>query len=481
MSHPKKTLYTDYCVIGGGSGGLSFAAGAAQMGLDVVLLEEKKMGGDCLNSGCVPSKALLACARGKETLHRMQSMGWMMDETKDVPLDFTKAMAHVHQTIKTIEPHDSMERFQSLGVKVFLERGSFVDGQTVETPTHRIQAKRFIVATGSHPFVPPIPGLDQIPYHTNETIFHLKERPEHLVVIGGGPIGIEMAQAFRHLGSRVTVIEAVQVLPKDDASMVARLKNILRDQGVVLLEKTGVQKVQKHKNGVTVITQSGDGPETAITASHLLVATGRRPNLTRLDLDKAGISHGPQGIHVNERLQTINPKVFAIGDCAGGFQFTHVAGFQAGLALMNSLFRLRGRKSRRVIPWVTYTHPELAHVGALETDLQKARRTYGVYEMSFEENDRAQAEKQTQGWIKILCTSRGRILGATILGHGAGDLIYPWVMAMQNGMKLHQVVQTIAPYPTFSDMHVRVAGKFFQEKISGCFGKKIVGLFRKFL
>ncbi|MFU8797233.1 MAG: dihydrolipoyl dehydrogenase family protein, partial [Gammaproteobacteria bacterium] len=312
---------------------------------------------------------------------------------------------------------------------------------------------------------PPIEGLSTVPYLTNETIFDLKELPKHLVVIGGGPIGIEMAQAFLRLGSQTTVLEAFSALPKDDPEITTKLKEILISEGIDLNENVKISSIKQVKQEIHVEYQTSDGKPKTLKASHIIVATGRRPNIQNLNLDAAGIKFSPRGIEVNAHLQTSNPKVYAIGDCTGGYQFTHVAGYHAGLVIRNSIFGLKTKVETRAIPWVTYTDPELAHVGFMESQLQEKQISYKVLHMNFDENDRAQAEKRTDGMIKVLVSPKGYVLGATILGVHAGELIYPWVMAIQNKLKLTAITSSIAPYPTLSDISKRVAGSFYTEKI----------------
>ncbi|MCT4635092.1 MAG: FAD-dependent oxidoreductase [Rickettsiales bacterium] len=467
----KAILKPDFCIIGAGSGGLSFAAGAVQMGASVVLLERNKMGGDCLNYGCVPSKALISAAKIAHKIKLAEEFGWSIDKAK---VNFKKVHDHVRSVIDAIAPNDSVDRFEKLGAHVILKEGKFIDEETIELDNQLIKAKRFIIATGTSPFIPSIKGLPSVPYHTNETIFDLQELPEHLVVIGGGPIGIEMAQSFSRLGSKVTVLEAFTALPKDDPEITSKLKNILNKDGVEIYEHVQILEIEKSKNDIHITYKVEEGKEEQIIASHVLVATGRRPNIKSLDLEKAKINSSLRGIIVNEHLQTSNSKVYAIGDCSGGYQFTHVAGYHASLAIKNSIFRLRSKVYTQAIPWVTYTDPELAHVGFLESQLKEQNIDYKVLHMGFNENDRAQAERETEGSIKILVSPRGKIFGATILGIGAGELIYPWVMAIQNNLNISAVANSIAPYPTLSDINKRVAGSYYIDKIFSPFMKKIV-------
>lgn len=472
----KKILKPDFCVIGGGSGGLSFAAGAVQMGASVILLEHKKMGGDCLNTGCVPSKALIAASKFGHFIKEGHHFGWSLNGK----VEFEKVHAHIHAVIARIAPHDSVERFEKLGAHVVLEEGTFLDKNTLQTENYIIKAKRFVIATGSIPFIPSIEGLNSVPFYTNELIFDLKELPEDFVVIGGGPIGMEMAQAFLRLGSKVTVLEAFSALPKDDPRMTGRLKHIVQKEGLELYENVKIHSVSSEKKGARIHYATSEGEEKMVIASHILVATGRRPNIQHLNLDAAHVKYSPRGIEVNENLRTSNRKIYAIGDCTGGYQFTHVAGYHAGLVMRNSIFRLGAKVETRAIPWVTYTDPELAHVGFLESQLQGKNIPYKVLLMDFDENDRAQAENRTEGSIKILASPKGYVLGATILGTHAGELIYPWVIAIQNKLKLSQIASSITPYPTLNDITKRVAGSFYTEKIFSETMKKIVRILMRF-
>jgi pyruvate/2-oxoglutarate dehydrogenase complex dihydrolipoamide dehydrogenase (E3) component len=473
----KKLRKADFCVIGAGSGGLSFAAGAVQMGASVILVERGKMGGDCLNYGCVPSKALLAAAKFAHEFKRSEDFGWAIESAT---VDFKRVHQHVHKVMAAIAPHDSVDRFERLGVNIILGKGAFQDKETLETPRHIIKAKRFIIASGSSPFVPPVEGLHDIPYYTNETIFDLQKLPEHLVVIGGGPIGIEMAQAFSRLGSEVTVLEAFNALPKDDPEFTVPLLEVLHKEGIVLKEKVKISNVTSKGKKIEIAFVDSDEKSLTLSASHLLVAAGRRPNVQDMNLEAAGIEFSPKGIKINRRLQTSNPRIYAIGDCTGGYQFTHVAGYHAGLVLRNSIFRLRAKVQTAAIPWVTYTDPELAHVGATEAQLLEKKIRHQVLSYSFDGNDRAQTDRKTTGKIKVLVTPKGNILGTTILGNNAGELIFPWVMAIQNKLKISSIANTIAPYPTLSEGNKRVAGSYYTAKIFSPFMHRVVKQIMKF-
>ncbi len=467
----KIQLAPDFCVIGAGSGGLSFAAGAAQMGASVVLVERSKMGGECLNAGCVPSKALIAAAQIGHDIQTASKFGWRLKKSK---VDFKKVHDHIQGVIAAISPHDSVERFEKLGVRVILEEGQFKDDRTLETTTHLIQAKRFVIATGSHPFVPPLEGLSQIPYYTNETIFDLQELPQHLVVIGGGPIGIELAQAFYRLGSQVTVLEAFKALPKDDPEITAKLKGILIEEGINIQETVKIISFHKKLKKIECFYEDDKGKNHKILATHVLVATGRRPSIKSLNLEAAHIKFSSKGIDVDSTLRTSNARVYAIGDCIGGYQFTHMANYHAGLVIRNGIFKLKAKVQTTAIPWVTYTDPELAHVGFLESQLQAQKIPYKALNLNFDDNDRAQAEHRTEGVIKVLISPKGFILGATILGISGGELIYPWVIAIQNKLKISAIANSIVPYPTLNDINKRIAGQFYVDKLFSSRMKKIV-------
>ncbi|MFZ9035846.1 MAG: dihydrolipoyl dehydrogenase family protein [Francisellaceae bacterium] len=451
-------LNCDIAIIGGGAGGLSVAAGAAQLGVKVVLMESSKMGGDCLNAGCVPSKALLAAAKAQWQARHSEHFGI---DGNSIKTNFKAAMQHVHQVINNIAEHDSVERFEKLGVQVIQDAGKFINRNTVQADDYQITAKRFVIATGSSAFVPPIEGLDSIDYLTNENIFKLNEQPSHLIVVGGGPIGCELAQAFVMLGSQVTILESFKALPKDEEDCAAIVKEQLKATGVILHEGVKVNAIVKQHDGGITVTCEQKGKALTINGSHVLVATGRRANVQGLDLEKAGINYSAKGIVVDNRLRTSNKKIFAIGDVTGGFQFTHVAGYHAGVVIKNALFRLPAKVNYQALPWVTYTEPELAHVGLLTQEAEKQGLTITITEWPFFDNDRAQTEGNTQGKIKILTDKKARILGATIVGRHAGDLILPWVMAIREGRTLRSFTDAIAPYPTLSEISKRVAGDYY--------------------
>jgi pyruvate/2-oxoglutarate dehydrogenase complex dihydrolipoamide dehydrogenase (E3) component len=470
-----KTLEPDLCVIGAGSAGLSVAAGASQMGAETVLIEKGAMGGDCLNVGCVPSKSLLAAGKAATAWRGAERFG-VRAEAPEV--DFAAVHRHVQEVIAAIAPNDSVERFTGLGVEVIRAEAAFEDAQTLVADGVRIRARRFVVATGSRPAVPPVPGLERVAYLTNETVFSLTERPEHLIVVGGGPIGCELGQAFRRLGSKVSIVEMGSLLPKDDPELVALVRQRLLDEGVALHEQARVAGVEPAGNGVAVRLERG-GAETRLEGSHLLLAAGRAPTVEGLNLEAAGVRYGRKGIETDARLRTSNRRVFAAGDVAGGPQFTHMASHHASVILKNALFRLPAKVETRAVPWATYTEPELAHVGLTEAMAREAGHAVNILRWDLHENDRAQAERQTEGVCKAVVTPKGRILGASIAGPHAGELIQPWVLAMSQNLKVSALATFIAPYPTFGEVSKRAAGSFYAPKLFGEKTQKLVRLLLK--
>lgn len=470
-----ETIKTDVLVIGAGSAGLSVAAGASQMGADVVLLEGHRMGGDCLNYGCVPSKALIASAKAAHAQKHTDPFG-IASQTPQI--DYRAAMEHVAQVIAQIAPVDSQQRFEGFGVRVIREFGRFVSPTEVQAGQHRITARRIVIATGSSPQVPPIPGLEQVPYLTNETLFDLREKPEHLLIIGGGPIGIEMAQAHVRLGCAVTVIEGMTALPKDDPDCAALVLDALRKEGVVIEEGAMAAEIRGEPGAIEVEARDGR----MFRGTHLLLAVGRKANTERLNLEAAGIKTTKTGIKVDARMRTSNRRVYAIGDIAGGLQFTHVAGYQAGVILRPILFGLPAKARTSHIPWATYTDPELAQVGQTEAE---ARETHGgkleIATFAYDENDRAIAERKTTGQIKVMVVG-GRPVGVTIVGHNAGELIGLWSLAIANNLKMSQIAGMVAPYPTYSEINKRAAGAYFSPRLfDNPRVKQVVGFVQKWL
>ncbi|MDB5599948.1 MAG: dihydrolipoamide dehydrogenase [Xanthobacteraceae bacterium] len=471
-------LTPDICVIGAGSGGLSVAAAAAAFGVPVVLVEKGRMGGDCLNTGCVPSKALIAAARHMKIIEDAAHFGI---KTARASVDFEKVHAHVHSVIAAIAPNDSKERFTGLGVRVIEGAAKFKDRFTVEVGDIEIKARRFVVATGSTAAIPPIPGLADTPFLTNESVFDLTALPKHLLVIGGGPIGMELAQAFRRLGSQVTVLEASKPLAKDDAECAAIVLDQLAREGVVIRAGVTIQSVKAPKGKtpkIEVTIDGAAGPET-LDGSHLLIAAGRRATVDGLDLEAAGIEYSARGIKIDKGLRTTNKRVYAVGDVAGGPQFTHAANYHAGLVIRNALFRLPVKARAEDIPWVTFTEPELAQVGLTEAEATKRRLKFNVLRWPYHENDRAQAERETHGHIKVITDRRGRILGATIVGAQAGELISTWTLAISQRLNIRAFTGFVVPYPTLAEIGKRAAITFFTPSLTRRWVRRIIGLLRR--
>jgi pyruvate/2-oxoglutarate dehydrogenase complex dihydrolipoamide dehydrogenase (E3) component len=469
-------ISADLCVIGAGSGGLSVAAAAAAFGRKVVLIERRKMGGDCLNYGCVPSKALLAAGKRAHAMRTASQFGIANVEPQ---IDPRAVHDHVHGVIAAIEPNDSAERFTGLGVRVIHAAARFVDKSTVVAGEYRIKARRFVIATGSSPAVPPIPGLDSAPYFTNETIFENQERLDDLIVIGGGPIGMEMAQAHARLGSRVTVIEAAKAFGKDDPELAKVVIERLAGEGITIMEDTKVERVEGGVGRVRVHVTSGD-KKYVLDGTHLLVATGRKPSTADLGLEAAGIRYDAKGIKVNGGLKTSNRRVFAIGDVIGGLQFTHVANYHAGIVIRRALFRLPAKTDTSIIPWVTFTEPELAHVGLQEEEARKAWGKINVLRWPYHENDRAQTERETGGQIKVITAKNGRILGATIVGAEAGEIIGMWALAVSQKMKINAMVGWISPYPTLTEINKRAAYRYYATAPNKPWVRKVISFLAKF-
>jgi pyruvate/2-oxoglutarate dehydrogenase complex dihydrolipoamide dehydrogenase (E3) component len=472
-----RLLKPDICVIGAGSAGLTVAAGAAQLGAATALIEAGKMGGDCLNYGCVPSKALLAAAKAA-TQHR-HAEGFGVDYAPP-HIDLARVQAHIKQTIAGIAPHDSVERFEGLGVTVLRSHAEFIDERTIEAGDARISARRFVLATGSSAFVPPIAGLDQVPYLTNETVFERVAEIRDLIVLGGGPIGVELAQAFARLGARVQLVEMARLLPRDDSQAVELVRASLLRDGVALHEKSTAAEAQRVGDRIRLAIRNAKVDTQWLEGGHLLVAVGRKPRVEKLGLERAGIAATAKGIQVDSGLRTTNRRVYAVGDCTGGPAFTHVGGHQAGLVIRSALFRLPARFDSRALPWVTYTDPELAQIGLTEEAARKEHTEIVVTHQPAGDNDRARTERQEEGFLKIVSDRRGRVLGVTIVGPEAGELLAPWCLMMARNLKLSALAGPMLPYPTLSELGKRAAGQFYAAKLFAPFTRRLVHVLRWF-
>lgn len=467
-------IFADICVIGAGSGGLSVASAASQLGINVVLLEGNKMGGDCLNYGCIPSKSLIAASKSAHALTKGEPFG-----VKSVypEVDFSKVKAHISNVIKKIEPHDSVERFEKLGVKVIRHYGKFISKNEVMAGDTLIKARKFVISTGSQPLIPKINGLKNIEYYTNENIFDLKELPKNLIIIGGGPIGMEMAQAYSRLGANVTVLEAKNILEKDDPEAVSIAIMQLKSDGVQIKENSLVINIEKDSDSIKVITSDGS----IYNGSHLLIAAGRKSNIKYLDLDKANVHHLDQNIKVDSYLKTSNKRIYAIGDVTAKWQFTHSAEYQASIIIKSAIFGLKIKQKTHHIPWTTYLDPEIAQVGLTEA---QAHKEYGnkvsIVKVNYRDNDRAIAELEPIGFVKVM-VFKGRPVGATIVGKQAGELIQIWCLALSNKLKMTAISSMISPYPTLGELNKRVANAYLAPIVlNNIFIKWIVRFFKKF-
>ncbi len=442
----------DLVIIGAGSAGLSFAAGAVQMGAGVVLIEGGKMGGDCLNTGCVPSKALIEAARRAKGAASAKNLGV---SCHDVTVDYASVMHHVRETIAAIEPHDSQERFEGLGVRVIRGYAEFASKNSIRVGNETVTARRIVVATGAIPIAPPINGLDAVAYFTNETFFENRNRPDHLIIIGGGPIGVEMAHAHAQLGIKTTLIESFEILPREIAKSREIVRTKLLQDGVTVFENCDVRSIKE--NGAIKSITLGDGQ--MVKGSHILVATGRRANVQGLNLSAAGIETTDVGIKVDDSLRTTNRAVYAIGDVIGQEQFTHLAGYHASLVVRSALFGLPAKVRKNHIPRVTYCDPEVASVGDISdgTGIETYRVTYDGL-------DRAIAGARTDGFAQIW-VKNGRVRGATIVGAQAGELIHFWSLVIAQNLKLLKASSVITPYPTLSDINKKLIGAYFTPRL----------------
>jgi pyruvate/2-oxoglutarate dehydrogenase complex dihydrolipoamide dehydrogenase (E3) component len=472
-----RLLKPDICVIGAGSAGLSVAAGAAQLGAETVLIEAGEMGGDCLNFGCVPSKALLAAAKAA-TQHR-HAAGFGV-EFAPPRIDLSRVQAHIRETIAAIAPHDSVERFEGLGVTVLRSWAKFIDARTLEAGDARIRARRFVLATGSSPFIPPIAGLDQVPYLTNETVFEHVTEIRDLIVLGGGPIGVELAQGFARLGAKVQVVEMARLLPRDDREAAELVRASLLRDGVALHEGSTASDVQRAGDRIRLAIRDAKGETSWLDGAHLLLAVGRRPRVDNMGLEQAGIAATPKGIQVDAGLRTTNAHVYAIGDCNGSPAFTHVAGHQAGLVIRSALFRLPAKFDARALPWVTYSDPELAQIGLTEEAARQHGADVIVTRQPLAGSDRARAERQDDGFLKLVSDRRGHVLGVTIVGPQAGELLASWCLAMSRNMKLSALAGPMLPYPTLSELGKRAAGQFYAAKLFSPTVRRLVRVLRWF-
>lgn len=465
----------DLCVIGGGSGGLVAAAGGATLGAKVALIESRALGGECLYYGCVPSKTLLHSARVAHTMRTAEQAGI---ESHSPQIDIGRVMQRVASVIKTIEPHDSPERFRGLGVEVLFGSGQFTNPQTFVLNGRTITAKNFVLATGSRPAIPPVEGLDAIPYLTNESVFSLTEAVPSLIVLGGGPIGVEMAQAFARLGSQVSVVgRGRQILGKEDDDIAAVVEQRLRKEGVRFYTGCTATRAEGAAGDIRLAVKESNGEETSLQASHLLVASGRKANTENLGLEAAGVQLNNGKLVLDKRLRTTNKVIYACGDVTGSYQFTHYAEHQAGVVLRNTLFHWPAKVEERVVPWCTFTDPEVARVGLSETQAQREGLPHDVYTFPYQDMDRAQTDSETSGFAKIVTDHRGRLLGVSIVGAHAGEIIHEYILALSQNMRAKDLSNSIHIYPTLAQINRRVADVRRKESLTPMVKKIIKFIF----
>ncbi len=476
----------DLVAIGGGVGGLVASVGAAQLGARVALVEKAKLGGDCLNYGCVPSKGLIRSARLAAQSRALAEFGI---DTGEVRVDFPRVMKRMKTAQAHIGEHDAPERFEGMGIEVIFGDGAFTGPDTFEVDGRVLRARRFLLSMGSSPFVPPIDGLDGVPYLTNETVFDLEELPRRLVVLGAGPIGLELSQAFQQLGAEVDVLQrAPKLLPRLDEEMAAILATSLEESGLRLHFEVETTRVERREEGILVEADTPAGKREWL-CDQLLIATGRSPNVGGMNLEKAGVTCTQRGVETDAYLQTANPRIFAAGDVRGQYLFTHMAEYEAGVALRNMLFSapfgvplpfLKKKTSYHAVPWTIYTTPEVAHVGMDEAQASRVLGEDGtqVFRFPMSRVDRAVLDGETEGCCKVVCDRKGRLVGADLIGPAAGEILHEFVLAVRKKMHVKEVVDTVHVYPTLAQVNKRVAGRFYAERLfTPSFRKKMQRVF----
>jgi pyruvate/2-oxoglutarate dehydrogenase complex dihydrolipoamide dehydrogenase (E3) component len=474
-------LRPDLCIIGAGAAGLSVAAAAAAFGVRTVLVEKSEMGGECLHTACIPSKALIAAAR----LAKWPALAPRVAQERVPPiLEHQRVLAHVNGVIADIAPADSAARYKALGVEVIKAEAAFIDRATVKVGETLIKARRFVIASGAQPAIPEIAGLDAVSYLTNETVFALSERPRHLLVIGAGSVGSELGQAFRRLGSEVTLFDSARLLPREDAEVAGIVRGAFERDGVRLHESIKLAAVAATTDGVRLhYSDQASAPRQA-TGTHLLIAAGRMPRTKGLGLEEGWIKFDASGIIVDHGMRTSNPRVFAIGDCVGGefggWRFTHAASLQANLVIRSAFFRLPSRFDPLLVPRVTFTDPEVASVGLSEDEARAKHGAIRICRFALGETDRARAEGEREGLVKLIASPNGRLFGAAICGRAAGEMIPLWTLALKEKMKLSKIASLVTPYPTLSEASRRAALEFYTPLAQRPLVRRLLGVLRKF-
>ena len=455
----------DIGIIGGGAAGLTVASGTAQLGAKTLLIEkEGALGGDCLHYGCVPSKTLIKSANVYHAIKHARVYGLPALEVP--PVEFHQVADRIRSVVAKIQEHDSVERFCGLGAQVEFGAAHFTDEHTVDIEGRSYTAHKWVIATGSSPIVPPIDGLREIDYLTNREIFYMDRLPASMTILGGGPIGIEMAQAFNRFGCRVTVVDmSGQILGKEDKDMADAVMTVLENEGVSFLLNAKVVRVRQERSDRKAVVVETHGGEQTLVADSILVAIGRTANVGGLGLEDIGVDFDRVGIKVDNRMRTSQKHIYAAGDINGGYQFTHAAGYEGGIVVANAVFRLPRRADYRFLPWCTYTDPELASIGMNEKVAQERGIDYTVWSEAFADNDRSLAEEQRTGSIKMLLDEKEKPLGVQILGPRAGDLVSEWVAVLNGNTKLSTLASAVHPYPTLGEINKRVAGNYLAPKI----------------
>ena len=455
----------DIGIIGGGAGGLTVAAGAAQLGAKTLLIEkENELGGDCLHFGCVPSKTLLKSAHVYHLMKNSQKFG--LPPVEVPPVDFKEVAQRIKSVVSAIQHHDSKERFCRLGAQVEFGQPAFTDEHSVRLNGNGYSARTWVIATGSSPVVPPIKGLAQTPYLTNKELFYLDHLPESMIILGGGPIGCEMSQAFNRLGARVTVVDmAPQILVKEDRDLANSAREVLRAEGVKFFLSSSIEEVKDLGGEKEVVIKTAEGSQISLKAESIVAALGRGANTENLGLEKIGVDFTHQGIRVDNRLRTNFKHIFAVGDVNGGFQFTHAAGYEGGIVVSNAIFRLPRKADYTFLPWCTYTDPPLGSIGMNEKSAREAGIDYTVWTEEFKDNDRSLAEGETVGKIKMILDEKEKPIGIQIFGPHAEDLLNEWVAILNGKVKLSTIASAVHPYPTIGEINKRVVGSYFSPKI----------------
>jgi pyruvate/2-oxoglutarate dehydrogenase complex dihydrolipoamide dehydrogenase (E3) component len=467
-------------VIGGGAAGLTITAGAAQLGAKTLLIEkEDALGGDCLHYGCVPSKTLIKTAKVYHEIKHAVKFGLPQVDVK--PVDFQQVSNRIRSVIGVIQKHDSVERFCSLGARVEFGQAEFIDEHSIRLNGKTYSAKTWTIATGSSPSAPPFEGLDNVSYMTNKDIFYLDKLPGSMIILGGGPIAIEMAQAFNRLGTKVNVIQrSSQILSKEDKDMADTVMAQLSEEGVHFTLDSSIVKIMEKDGRKTVTYKNKDGEIKSVSAEALLVAMGRAPNINGLGLENIGLTFTPKGIEVDNRLRTNHKHIYAAGDITGKYQFTHAAGYEGGIVISNAIFHLPRKTDYTFLPWCTYTSPELASIGLNEKGAKSAGIKYSLWTEYFKDNDRSLAEGEETGKIKMLLDEKEKPIGVQILGPHGGDLLSEWVAVFNGKVKLSTLAGAVHPYPTLGEINKRVAGSFLSGKIFSDTVKKELKLFFNF-